>query len=120
MRPLGRDDFSAGVEDEGRGTKAAARRRNAGLRGRWKVGRAVIGLVAATANGRRRAAHLAEVWEDARLYEGKPREALVAAWKECEGIVLFLATGATIRLVAPLLEDKRRDPGVARGDGARE
>jgi cobalt-precorrin 5A hydrolase/precorrin-3B C17-methyltransferase len=78
----------------------------------------VIGLVAATANGRRRAAHLAEVWEDAHLYDGKPREALVAAWKECEGIVLFLATGATVRLVAPLLEDKRRDPGVVCVDDA--
>ena len=78
----------------------------------------MIGLVAATANGRRRAAHLAEVWEDAHLYDGKPREALVAAWKECEGIVLFLATGATVRLVAPLLEDKRRDPGVVCVDDA--
>ena len=78
----------------------------------------MIGLVAATANGRRRAAHLAEVWEDAHLYYGKPREALAAAWKECEGIVLFLAIGATVRLVAPLLEDKRRDPGVVCVDDA--
>jgi cobalt-precorrin 5A hydrolase/precorrin-3B C17-methyltransferase len=78
----------------------------------------VIGLVAATANGRRRAAHLAEVWEEAHFYEGKPREALAAAWKECEGIVLFLATGAAVRLVAPLLEDKRRDPGLVCVDDA--
>ncbi|MBA3472797.1 MAG: precorrin-3B C(17)-methyltransferase, partial [Rubrobacter sp.] len=78
----------------------------------------MIGLVAATANGRRRATHLAEVWEDTRLYDGKPREALAAAWKECEGIVLFLATGAAVRLVAPLLEDKRRDPGVVCVDDA--
>ncbi|HEX8261228.1 MAG TPA: precorrin-3B C(17)-methyltransferase [Rubrobacteraceae bacterium] len=78
----------------------------------------MIGLVAATANGRRRAVHLAEVWEDAHLYDGKPREVLVAAWKECEGIVFFLATGATVRLVAPLLEDKRRDPGVVCVDDA--
>jgi cobalt-precorrin 5A hydrolase/precorrin-3B C17-methyltransferase len=76
------------------------------------------GLVSATTNGRRRAAHLAEVWEDACLYDGKPREALAAAWKECEGIVLFLATGAAVRLVAPLLEDKRRDPGVVCVDDA--
>ncbi len=78
----------------------------------------MIGLVAATANGSRRAAHLAGVWEDAHLYDGKPREALAAAWKECEGIVLFLATGAAVRLVAPLLEDKRRDPGVVCVDDA--
>ncbi len=78
----------------------------------------MIGLIAATANGRRRAAHLAEVWEDAHLYDGKPREALAVAWKECEGIVLFIATGAAVRLVAPLLEDKRRDSGVVCVDDA--
>jgi cobalt-precorrin 5A hydrolase / precorrin-3B C17-methyltransferase len=78
----------------------------------------VIGLVAATANGRQRAAHIAEVWEEAHFYEGKPREALAAAWKECEGIVLFLATGAAVRLVAPLLDDKRWDPGLVCVDDA--
>jgi cobalt-precorrin 5A hydrolase / precorrin-3B C17-methyltransferase len=78
----------------------------------------VIGLVAATVNGSRRAAHLAEVWEDTRLYRGKPGEALAAAWKECDLIVLFLATGAAVRLIAPLLEDKRRDPGVVCVDDA--
>lgn len=78
----------------------------------------MIGLVAATANGRRRAVHLSGAWEDAHLYDGKPKEALAAAWKECEGIVLFLATGAAVRLVAPLLEDKRRDPGVVCVDDA--
>ena len=78
----------------------------------------MIGLVATTTNGRRRAAHLAEVWEDARLYDGKPKEALREAWDECAGVVLFLATGAAVRLVAPLLEDKRRDPGVVCVDDA--
>jgi len=78
----------------------------------------VIGLVTATANGRRRAAHLAEVWEGARFYEGKPKAALATAWNECDRLVLFLATGAAIRLVAPLLEDKRRDPGVVCVDDA--
>jgi cobalt-precorrin 5A hydrolase/precorrin-3B C17-methyltransferase len=72
----------------------------------------VIGLVSATANSRRRAAHLAGIWQDARLYDGKPGEALSAAWNECDSIVLFLATGVAVRLIAPLLEDKRRDPGV--------
>jgi cobalt-precorrin 5A hydrolase/precorrin-3B C17-methyltransferase len=82
------------------------------------VGEAVIGLVAVTANGRRRAAHLAEIWEDACLYDGKPKEALATAWSECDLIVLFLATGAAVRLIAPLLEDKRRDPGVVCVDDA--
>jgi cobalt-precorrin 5A hydrolase/precorrin-3B C17-methyltransferase len=78
----------------------------------------VIGLVGATANGRRNAAHLADAWPDARLYEGKPKEVLRTAWNECDAIVLFLATGAAVRLVAPLLEDKRRDPGVVCVDDA--
>jgi cobalt-precorrin 5A hydrolase/precorrin-3B C17-methyltransferase len=78
----------------------------------------VIGLVGATANGRRNAAHLAEAWDDARLYGGRPKEALRRAWEECEAIVLFLATGAAVRLVAPLLQDKRTDPGVVTVDDA--
>ena len=78
----------------------------------------MIGLVAATANGRRMAAHLGGNWEDTRLYDGNPKEALFSAWEECNRIVLFLATGAAVRLVAPLLEDKRRDPGVVCVDDA--
>jgi cobalt-precorrin 5A hydrolase / precorrin-3B C17-methyltransferase len=78
----------------------------------------VIGLVAATANGHRNAAHLERAWHDARLYQGKPKEALRRAWRECDGIVLFLATAAAVRLVAPLLEGKRRDPGVVCVDDA--
>jgi cobalt-precorrin 5A hydrolase/precorrin-3B C17-methyltransferase len=78
----------------------------------------VIGLVAATANGYRNAAHLERVWPDARLYEGKPKDALRQAWKECDRIVLFLAVGAAVRLVAPVLEDKRRDPGLVCVDDA--
>jgi cobalt-precorrin 5A hydrolase/precorrin-3B C17-methyltransferase len=78
----------------------------------------VIGLVAATANGRRNATHLERAWPDARIYEEKPKEALQRAWEECDGIVIFLAVGAAIRLLAPLLEDKRRDPGVVCVDDA--
>jgi cobalt-precorrin 5A hydrolase/precorrin-3B C17-methyltransferase len=78
----------------------------------------LIGLVAATANGRRNATHLARAWPDARLYEGKARVDLPRAWNECDGIVLFLATGAAVRLVAPLLEGKHRDPGVVTVDDA--
>ncbi|MDQ4002612.1 MAG: precorrin-3B C(17)-methyltransferase [Actinomycetota bacterium] len=78
----------------------------------------MIGLIAATENGRRRAAHLAEAWKDTRLYEGKPREAVRRAWDECDALILFLATGAAVRLLSPLLEDKRRDPGVVCVDDA--
>jgi cobalt-precorrin 5A hydrolase/precorrin-3B C17-methyltransferase len=76
----------------------------------------LIGLIAATANGRRNAAHLAGAWPDARLYEGKAKEALNRAWNECDGIVLFLATGAVVRLIAPLFESKHQDPGVVTVD----
>jgi cobalt-precorrin 5A hydrolase / precorrin-3B C17-methyltransferase len=78
----------------------------------------VIGLIAATTNGRKNAAHLQHAWPDATLYEDRPKEALQRAWKECAGIVLFLATGAAVRLVAPLLEDKHRDPGIVCVDDA--
>ena len=78
----------------------------------------MIGLVAVTANGRRNAAHLADVWPDARVYEGKAREALGLAWNDCDRIVLFLATGAAVRLIAPLLTSKHRDPGVVTVDDA--
>ena len=78
----------------------------------------MIGLLAATANGRGNAAHLAGAWPDARLYEGRAKVALHRAWNECDGIVLFLATGAAVRLVAPLLESKHRDPGVVTVDDA--
>jgi cobalt-precorrin 5A hydrolase / precorrin-3B C17-methyltransferase len=78
----------------------------------------LIGLVATTANGRSNAEHLAGAWPDACLYEGRAREALHRAWSECDGIVLFLATGAAIRLIAPLLDSKHRDPGVVTVDDA--
>jgi cobalt-precorrin 5A hydrolase / precorrin-3B C17-methyltransferase len=78
----------------------------------------MIGLIATTANGRRNAAHLADNWPDAQLYDGKAREALGLAWNECDGIVLFLATGAAVRLIAPLLRSKHRDPGVVTVDDA--
>jgi cobalt-precorrin 5A hydrolase/precorrin-3B C17-methyltransferase len=38
--------------------------------------------------------------------------ALHRAWAECDGIVCFLAVGATTRLVAPLLDSKWVDPAV--------
>lgn len=78
----------------------------------------MIGLVSATANGGRNGAHLERSWPDARIYEGRPSQALRRAWRECDEIVLFLAVGAAVRLVAPLLEDKRRDPGIVCVDDA--
>ncbi|HEY8201145.1 MAG TPA: precorrin-3B C(17)-methyltransferase, partial [Actinomycetota bacterium] len=64
------------------------------------------------------AAHLAAAWPAARLYDGRPREALAAAWKDCRGVVAFMATGAAVRLTTPLLADKWTDPGLVCVDDA--
>ncbi|WP_037607283.1 precorrin-3B C(17)-methyltransferase [Streptacidiphilus rugosus] len=85
----------------------------------------MIGLIAATAAGRQAAAQLAEALrpEETRVYEGPVGEALRRAFGECSGLVCFLATGATVRLLAPLLaaegSDKHGDPGVVCVDEAR-
>jgi len=39
-------------------------------------------------------------------------------WAEVDGLVLFLAVGAAVRIVAPLLVDKHRDPAVVCVDEA--
>ncbi|QMU78564.1 precorrin-3B C(17)-methyltransferase [Streptacidiphilus sp. PB12-B1b] len=79
----------------------------------------MIGLIAATAAGRRAAARLAEALGDCRVYqEASVGEALRRAWSECDQLVCFLATGATVRLIAPLLADKHTDLGVVCVDEA--
>jgi cobalt-precorrin 5A hydrolase / precorrin-3B C17-methyltransferase len=78
-----------------------------------------VGLVAVTAAGRTAAAELAAAWPDARIYPGSARDALAAAFTECAGVVCFLATGATVRLLAPLLAGKASDPGVVCVDEGR-
>ena len=64
----------------------------------------MIGLIAATAAGRRAAIDLAESLGGCVLYEeGSVAASIDRAWEECGQLVCFLATGATVRLVAPLL-----------------
>lgn len=73
----------------------------------------MIGLISATAAGAAARDRLAAAWPDrTRVYEGPVGEAVRAAFAECEQLVCFLATGAVVRLIAPLLGDKRADPGV--------
>uniref|UniRef100_UPI003524A573 cobalt-precorrin 5A hydrolase n=1 Tax=Streptomyces sp. PU_AKi4 TaxID=2800809 RepID=UPI003524A573 len=73
----------------------------------------MIGLISATAAGAAARDRLAAVWPDrTRVYEGPVPDAVRAAFAECEQLVCFLATGAVVRLVAPLLHDKASDPGV--------
>ncbi|MFF9606870.1 precorrin-3B C(17)-methyltransferase [Streptomyces sp. NPDC014684] len=73
----------------------------------------MIGLISATAAGAAARDRLAAAWPDrTRVYDGGAGEAVRAAFAECEQLVCFLATGAAVRLLAPLLGDKTADPGV--------
>ncbi|WP_309060535.1 precorrin-3B C(17)-methyltransferase [Streptomyces sp.] len=73
----------------------------------------MIGLISATAAGAAARDRLAAAWPDrTRVYEGPVADAVRAAFAQCEQLVCFLATGAVVRLVAPLLDDKAADPGV--------
>ena len=78
----------------------------------------MIGLVGVTAAGQAAADRLAKAWPDARRYDGPAGAALPRAFKECDAIVCFLAVGATVRLLAPLLKGKHEDPGVVCVDEA--
>ncbi|MEV4464744.1 precorrin-3B C(17)-methyltransferase [Micromonospora echinofusca] len=78
-----------------------------------------IGLVAATAAGRRHARTLADAWPHARVVTADTvADALRAAWAGYDAVVAFLATGAVVRILAPLLGDKRTDPAVVVVDEA--
>ncbi|WP_317442614.1 precorrin-3B C(17)-methyltransferase [Streptomyces collinus] len=73
----------------------------------------MIGLISATAAGAAARDRLAAAWPDrTRVYDGPVGEAVRAAFAECGQLVCFLATGAVVRLLAPLLGDKAADPGV--------
>ena len=45
-------------------------------------------------------------------FHGSVGDAVRLLWAEVDGLVLMLATGAAVRIVAPLLEGKDRDPSV--------
>ena len=76
----------------------------------------LIGLVTTTAAGRAAAAELASVLPATAAYDVRE---ISTAWRDCGALVVFLATGATVRLLAPLLQDKTIDPGVVCVDEAR-
>lgn len=48
----------------------------------------------------------------AQIYSGSLRAALPELWSAYDGLIFALATGAVVRLIAPLLEDKATDPAV--------
>jgi cobalt-precorrin 5A hydrolase/precorrin-3B C17-methyltransferase len=78
-----------------------------------------IGLVAATAAGRALADRLAAAWPAQTVrHDGPVADQLRAVWAGSDAVVAFLATGAAVRLVAPLLGDKHTDPGLVCVDEA--
>ncbi|WP_225627385.1 precorrin-3B C(17)-methyltransferase [Streptomyces werraensis] len=79
----------------------------------------MIGLISATAAGAAARDRLAAAWPDrTRVYGGPVADAVRTAFAECDRLVCFLATGAVVRLVAPLLNGKADDPGVVCVDEA--
>jgi cobalt-precorrin 5A hydrolase / precorrin-3B C17-methyltransferase len=80
-----------------------------------------IGLVWATESGREAAAYLRARWGDeVRTFEsGSVADALRDAYRECAAVVAFLATGATVRVLAPSLGHKTTDPPVVCVDESR-
>lgn len=82
-------------------------------------------VFAVTPGGRRLALHVAaacgytvclpnelcEAGDQARPFASL-REAVAAAFAENEALVLIMACGIAVRLLAPLVEDKQRDPAV--------
>ncbi|MBC6477297.1 MAG: precorrin-3B C(17)-methyltransferase [Hormoscilla sp. GM7CHS1pb] len=47
-----------------------------------------------------------------RVYQGSLKEHLATLWSNHRALIFCLATGAVVRLIAPLLKDKSRDPAV--------
>jgi cobalt-precorrin 5A hydrolase/precorrin-3B C17-methyltransferase len=81
----------------------------------------VVAVVAATASGRGAAAALAAAWHgQVRVYARESAaDALRDAFAECSAVVCFLALGATVRILAPLLRHKTTDPAVVCVDESR-
>jgi cobalt-precorrin 5A hydrolase/precorrin-3B C17-methyltransferase len=70
-----------------------------------------IGVVAATAAGRRAADALAVAWPtEVRVHGGAAN--LRAAFESCDAVVAFLSVGATVRSLAPVLGHKSTDAAV--------
>ncbi|MGD1908282.1 MAG: precorrin-3B C(17)-methyltransferase [Leptolyngbyaceae cyanobacterium] len=55
-----------------------------------------------------------------KFYEGSLRETLPQCWQDHDQLIFALATGAVVRLIVPLLQDKATDPAVVVVDEAGE
>jgi cobalt-precorrin 5A hydrolase/precorrin-3B C17-methyltransferase len=55
--------------------------------------------------------------ENAQFYSGSLKEHLAEIWQQHKALIFCLATGAVVRSIAPLLQDKSSDPAVVVVDG---
>ncbi|WP_084316735.1 precorrin-3B C(17)-methyltransferase [Actinospica robiniae] len=80
-----------------------------------------IGCVAATDSGREAAAYLAALWPDEVEFvdEGTVAASLRTVFGSCDAVIAFLATGATVRILAPSLRHKTTDAPVVCVDEGR-
>lgn len=74
------------------------------------------GVVAITRGGRKLAAKLCALLDEATFLEQQPgdkiAETITANWQRFDGFICIMATGIVVRAIAPLLEDKLTDPCV--------
>jgi len=49
---------------------------------------------------------------NAQVYSGSLKDHLTTLWHTHQGLIFCLATGAVVRLIAPLLQHKSRDPAI--------
>ncbi len=73
-----------------------------------------LAILALTSGGRKLAARLAQKLpaEVIDLEALGLAATLARAWPRCQGLILIMAAGIAVRAIAPLLRDKRSDPGV--------
>lgn len=71
-----------------------------------------IGQVVGSEAARARAARIDELLGGTRFYDGPATEGLRKAFGECDLVISHLAIGATTRILAPLLDSKKTDPGI--------
>lgn len=73
-----------------------------------------VGVIALTSGGRELAAKIAAELPDSRVIKISQTITVTFRenWKEFDAFVAIMATGITIRAIAPLLKDKTTDPAV--------
>jgi cobalt-precorrin 5A hydrolase/precorrin-3B C17-methyltransferase len=74
-----------------------------------------VGIIAVSVTERGRILARRLPWEHVH---GQAAETIRARWDKAGGFVLFLAAGAAVRIIAPLLADKTTDPAVVCVDEA--